>query len=195
MSLSLDFVTLSEAYWRGTASPSQVVDAVFDRIEAKGEDGVWIALAPREDALARASALETLPPESRAELSLFGLPFSVKDNIDVGGLPTTAACPAFSYSPAISSPVVNRLIEAGAIPIGKTNLDQFATGLAGVRSPYGIPRNPFDPRYIPGGSSSGPAVSVASGLVSSRSAATPAAPGAFRPPSTILSASSRRGAS
>ena len=94
------------------------------------------------------------------------LPFAVKDNIDVAGLPTTAACPQFAYTPETSAPVVERLLSAGGILIGKNNLDQFATGLAGVRSPFGVPRNPFDERYIPGGSSSGSAVAVAAGLVS-----------------------------
>ena len=97
---------------------------------------------------------------------LWGLPFAIKDNIDLAGVPTTAACPAYAYIPDRSATVVERLIGAGAIPIGKTNLDQFATGLVGVRSPYGVPGNPFNPAYIPGGSSSGSAVAVATGLVS-----------------------------
>ena len=98
-------------------------------------------------------------------LPLYGLPFAVKDNIDVAGLPTTCACPDFAYAPEHSAPVVERLRRAGALCVGKTNLDQFATGLVGVRSPYGVPRNPFDAAYIPGGSSSGSAVAVATGLV------------------------------
>ena len=91
------------------------------------------------------------------------MPFAVKDNIDVAGLATTAACPGFAYEAKASAEVVRRLVEAGAIVIGKTNLDQFATGLVGVRSPYGVPRNPFDRRFIPGGSSSGSAVAVSRG--------------------------------
>src|SRR6266852_4880568 len=98
-------------------------------------------------------------------LPLFGIPFAVKDNIDVLGLATTAACPGFAYQPQKSAEVVQRLVGAGAIVVGKTNLDQFATGLVGVRSPYGVPRNPLDPKLIPGGSSSGSAVAVATGLV------------------------------
>jgi allophanate hydrolase len=98
-------------------------------------------------------------------MPLYGLPCAVKDNIDVAGLATTAACPGFAYRPTRSAPVVERLIEAGALLVGKTNLDQFATGLVGVRSPYGVPANPFDPAFIPGGSSSGSAVAVAAGLV------------------------------
>ena len=96
---------------------------------------------------------------------LWGLPFAIKDNIDLAGVPTTAACPAFAYTPQDSATAVARLIAAGAIPVGKTNLDQFATGLVGTRSPYPIPKNSFDPAVVPGGSSSGSAVAVASGLV------------------------------
>src|SRR6185369_16552661 len=99
-------------------------------------------------------------------LPLFGVPFAVKDNMDVSGMPTTAACPEFSYLAKESSAAVEKLIQAGAILVGKTNLDQFATGLVGVRSPYGACANPFDERYIAGGSSSGSAVAVATGLVS-----------------------------
>jgi allophanate hydrolase len=101
-----------------------------------------------------------------ARLPLFGIPFAVKDNIDVAGMPTTAGCPAFAYTPAETAPIVARLLAAGAVLLGKTNLDQFATGLVGTRSPYGAPCNPFDARFIPGGSSSGSAVAVAAGLVS-----------------------------
>ena len=100
-----------------------------------------------------------------AERALYGVPVAVKDNIDVAGMPTTAGCPAFAYKPARDATAVARLRAAGAIIIGKTNLDQFATGLVGVRSPYGVPRNPFDRALIPGGSSSGSAVAVAAGLV------------------------------
>jgi allophanate hydrolase len=99
-------------------------------------------------------------------LPLFGIPFAAKDNIDVAGLPTTAACPAFAYTPWETAPVVRQLVSAGAGLVGKTNLDQFAAGLVGTRSPCGVPRNPLDARYIPGGSSSSSAVAVATGLVS-----------------------------
>jgi allophanate hydrolase len=110
--------------------------------------------------------LEALTPEQRTALPLYGLPFGVKDCIDVEGQPTTCACPEFAYTPQRSASVVDRLIAAGAIYIGKTNLDQFATGLVGTRSPYGTARNPFNTDYIPGGSSSGSAVAVAARLVS-----------------------------
>ncbi|MBT9566697.1 MAG: allophanate hydrolase, partial [Thiobacillus sp.] len=99
-------------------------------------------------------------------LPLYGIPFAIKDNIDLAGLPTTAGCPEYAYTPARHAAVVQRLIDAGAIPLGKTNLDQFATGLNGTRSPYGACRNAFNPEYISGGSSSGSAVAVALGLAS-----------------------------
>jgi allophanate hydrolase len=140
------------------------VEEALSRIAARGHDGVWIALAPREQLLDEAHGLASRRAAGEP-LPLYGLPFAVKDNIDVARLPTTAACPAFAYTPGAHAPVVARLIAAGALPIGKTNLDQFATGLVGVRSPYGVPRNPFNDRYIVGGSSSGSGVSVAVGEV------------------------------
>jgi allophanate hydrolase len=160
---SLDIRHLSTAYADGVATPAAVMRIVLDRIAAAGDDHVWIARRP--DAAIMADA-EKLAARGPAGLPLYGLPFAVKDNIDAAGLDTTAACPAFAYRPAANAPAVQRLIDAGAILIGKTNLDQFATGLVGVRSPYGIPRNPFDAAMVPGGSSSGSAVAVAAGLVS-----------------------------
>ena len=133
----------------------------FRRIRERGNDSVWISLEPEDQAFKRAKELEYDP----AELPLKGRTFAIKDNIDLAGLPTTAACPDFRYTPAKSAFVVQRLIDAGAIPIGKTNLDQFATGLNGTRSPYGFPRNFYNPAYISGGSSSGSAIAVAAGLV------------------------------
>ena len=131
---------------------------IFDAIETEGLSPVWIALADRDEAIRKArDADPTLP--------LAGMPFAVKDNIDVAGMPTTAGCPAYSYVPARTATVVQRLLDAGAILIGKTNLDQFATGLVGVRSPYGACSSVFDARSISGGSSSGSAVAVAKGLV------------------------------
>ncbi|MBL8839621.1 MAG: allophanate hydrolase, partial [Alphaproteobacteria bacterium] len=143
--------------------PRRIVDGTLARIAAAGDDRVWIARVPDDVILARATALAALAPAARAALPLFGLTFAVKDNIDVAGLPTTAACPDFAYTPARSATVVERLEAAGAIALGKTNLDQFATGLVGTRTPYGVARNPFDARFIPGGSSSGSAVAVATG--------------------------------
>jgi allophanate hydrolase len=163
MDISLDLKTLAASYEKGLR-PTEIVEAVYDRIAARGEDNVWITLVPKELALARATALEASGDGARPPL--WGIPFAVKDNIDVAGLPTTAACPDFLYMPDTSATVVEKLLAAGAILIGKTNLDQFATGLVGVRSPYGVARNPFNPDYIPGGSSSGSAVAVSAGLVS-----------------------------
>src|SRR5205814_2265898 len=117
----------------------------------------------RDELLAHARRVEA---RGAAAQPLYGVPFAIKDNIDLAGAPTTAACREFAYTPNASAFVVQRLLEAGAIPIGKTNLDQFATGLVGVRSPYGVPRNPYHPEMIPGGSSSGSGVAVAAGLVS-----------------------------
>jgi allophanate hydrolase len=132
------------------------VNELYDRLESAPLRPVWISLVPREIALARARA---------SSGPLAGLTFAIKDNIDILGLPTTAGCPAYAYSPAADATAVEKLIAAGAIPIGKTNLDQFATGLVGTRSPYGACSSVFDARYIGGGSSAGSAVAVASDLV------------------------------
>jgi allophanate hydrolase len=137
------------------------IKETFRRIRERGNDGVWISLVPEEQALDRVAGLGT----ASDDLPLRGLTFAIKDNIDLAGLPTTAACPAFAYVPTRSAHVIQRLLDAGAIPIGKTNLDQFATGLNGTRSPYGFPRNFYNPSYISGGSSSGSAIAVAAGLV------------------------------
>lgn len=162
---SLDIARLRAAYAAGETTPRQVVESILARIEAANDPAIWISRKPDAALLAEADALTSRGPDA-ARLPLYGIPFAVKDNVDVAGLPTTAACPAFAYHPTTSSPVVEQLVAAGAIVIGKTNLDQFATGLVGVRSPYGIPRNSFDPLMVPGGSSSGSAVAVARGLVS-----------------------------
>lgn len=139
---------------------SEMISSVYDRLESEPLNPVWIALVPREAALARVRAVE-----NRADLPLGGMTFAVKDNIDVAGMPTTAGCPAYAYNPSSSATVVTRLQDAGAILIGKTNMDQFATGLVGTRSPFGACSSVFDERYISGGSSSGSAVAVAKGLV------------------------------
>jgi allophanate hydrolase len=150
------------AHRAGTLSPAQTVARSFARIREHNDPAIFISLRDEQDALAEAEALSAKDP---AQLPLYGVPVAVKDNIDVAGLPTTAACPAFAYSPARDATVVARLRAAGAIVIGKTNLDQFATGLVGVRSPYGIPKNPMRGDLVPGGSSSGSAVAVSAGLV------------------------------
>ncbi|HSI85858.1 MAG TPA: allophanate hydrolase, partial [Candidatus Methylacidiphilales bacterium] len=123
---------------------------------------VWIRLLTSEEV---AKYVETLDFDRIHEFPLFGIPFAIKDNIDLDGVPTTCACPDFSFTPSRSAKVVELLIAAGAIPIGKTNMDQFATGLVGVRSPYGACQSVFDPRYVSGGSSSGSGVAVAAGMV------------------------------
>jgi allophanate hydrolase len=161
---SLDLTALAAAYAAG-ATPVQIIREVYARIRARGEDHVWITLRPEEDVLAEAAALAARRSGGE-KLPLYGVPFAAKDNIDVAGLPTTAACPAFAYTPAADAEVVRRLRAAGALLVGKTNLDQFATGLVGVRSPYGAPSSVFNKNYISGGSSSGSAVATAAGLVS-----------------------------
>jgi allophanate hydrolase len=165
--LDLGIHALAAAYASGTLSVRAVIDEVLARIAAAGDDRVWIARVPDAELRAQADALDKRRPvQGKEKLPLFGIPFAAKDNIDVAGVPTTAACPGFSYMPTASAEIVKRLTDAGAICIGKANLDQFATGLVGVRSPYGVPRNPFNADYVPGGSSSGSAVAVSSGLVS-----------------------------
>src|ERR1700761_2323283 len=165
MGQPLDIAALTEAYASGALTPAQILDDACARIAAMGERPVWISLIPRERIAARLAEIEGRKQASEA-LPLYGIPFAVKDNIDVAGIATTAACPDFAYVPDRSATVVERLEAAGAIVVGKTNLDQFATGLVGTRSPYGIPASVFDPAYISGGSSSGSAVAVAAGLVS-----------------------------
>jgi allophanate hydrolase len=166
---ALEVASLRRAFVGGLLSAAELIDRVLDRLAQWDDPGLWIARVDKVAVRRRASALDTAAkadPGLVARLPLFGIPFAIKDNIDLAGMPTTAACPAFAYAPTQSAPVVERLVAAGAVLIGKTNLDQFATGLVGTRSPYGVPRNPFDARYIPGGSSSGSAVAVAAGLVS-----------------------------
>ena len=162
-SLPLDLASLRRAYDGGATTPSAVVEIVLAKIAADGTEGIWIHRREADELRAEARALESADRSDRG--ALYGVPFAVKDNIDVEGVPTTAACPEYAYTPKASSPVVQRLRTAGALFVGKTNLDQFATGLAGVRSPYGIPPNPFDRRYVSGGSSSGSAAAVVRGLV------------------------------
>ena len=158
--LTLD--SLRAAYAGGT-SLVEVLAEVARRRAAWPDRAVFIAETPGEVLRAEAKALLARAPEPNS-LPLWGVPFAVKDNIDAAGLPTTAACPAFAYEPAGDAATVARLRAAGAIVIGKTNLDQFATGLNGTRSPYGAPRSVFDPAYVSGGSSSGSAVAVAAGI-------------------------------
>jgi allophanate hydrolase len=139
-----------------------MAEAAIAADRAHADPAIWISRRSDEAILADARALEAEGPNGRP---LWGVPFAVKDNIDVAGMPTTAGCPGFAYTPETDAPAVRRLLDAGALVIGKTNLDQFATGLVGTRSPYGVPRNVFDPALVPGGSSSGSACAVAAGMV------------------------------
>jgi allophanate hydrolase len=150
------------AHRAGTLTPAQTVARTYRRIRDHNDPAIFISLRDERDAIAEA---EALTKKDAAQLPLYGVPFAVKDNIDALGLPTTAACPAFSYTPTHDATAVAKLRAAGAIMIGKTNLDQFATGLVGARSPYGIPVNPIRADLIPGGSSSGSSVAVSAGLV------------------------------
>jgi allophanate hydrolase len=145
-----------------TRGPLAAAEAALAADQATADPAIWITRVPDDDVLARARALEAEGVRGRP---LWGLTLAVKDNIDAGGLPTTAACPDYAMTPAVSAPSVQRLLDAGALLIGKTNMDQFATGLVGVRSPYGTPRNVFNAAHVPGGSSSGSAVAVAAGIV------------------------------
>ncbi len=156
-----DISSLLQCYANGTFSPTQMVEAIHAEIQ-NDPDHVWIATLSLESLQGYARKAEA---QGMASLPLYGVPFAIKDNIDLADVPTTAACPAFAYTPSRNATVVQKLIDAGAIPIGKTNLDQFATGLNGTRSPYGACRNAFNPAYISGGSSSGSAVAVAKGQV------------------------------
>jgi allophanate hydrolase len=151
-----------QAHRAKTMSPAETVERTFARIAAHADPAIFISLREQAEVVADA---RRLMEAGETERPLYGIPVAVKDNIDVKGLPTTAACPAFAYRPTADAAAVARLKRAGAIVIGKSNLDQFATGLVGVRSPYGIPRNLFDARLIPGGSSSGSALAVAAGIV------------------------------
>jgi allophanate hydrolase len=161
---ALDIGRLARAYRDGSATPTAIAREVLRRCALHADNPIWITRVPDETLLARAAALED---DARARaLPLYGVPFAVKDNIDVAGLPTTAACEAFRHEPATTATAVQRLLDAGAMLVGKTNLDQFATGLVGTRSPFGEVRNAFDPAYVSGGSSSGSAVAVALGLAS-----------------------------
>lgn len=142
-------------------TPTEAVAAAYARM-AEGQAEAWISVVPEDEALARARLLEE---EGRGGRALWGVPFAVKDNIDVAGMTTTVACPAFAYVAEETAPAVQRLLDAGAVLVGKTNLDQFATGLVGTRSPYGTCHSVLDPALISGGSSSGSAVAVAEGVV------------------------------
>jgi allophanate hydrolase len=158
---------LRDAYVLGTTTPTAVITGVLAEIERTRGNHAWITVGTAADLLAEAGRLEARAAEAGGieQLPLFGVPLAVKDNIDVAGYPTTNACPDFSYLPERSATAVQRAVDAGAIVVGKTNLDQFATGLVGVRTPYGVPESVFGQGMVSGGSSSGSALAVATGIV------------------------------
>ncbi|WP_232492695.1 allophanate hydrolase [Novosphingobium kaempferiae] len=162
----LSAASIAAAVNSGATTAVTVAEDTFARVEAYNavQPQIWISRATRSELLDAAEAVDARVAAGE-DLPLAGVPFAVKDNIDVAGFETTAACPAFAYEPEDDAGVIERLLAAGAICIGKTNLDQFATGLNGSRSPYGIPRNASNLNYVSGGSSSGSSVSVAAGLV------------------------------
>ncbi|MCY0902896.1 MAG: allophanate hydrolase, partial [Firmicutes bacterium] len=160
---ALAISTLRGRYLRGETTPREIIREIMESVQATVDQHIWItppAWGLVEPYLQR---IESVEPSS---LPLWGIPFAIKDNMDLAGIPTTAGCPVYAYRPEKSAPVVERLVAAGAIPIGKTNMDQFATGLVGVRSPYGETKNAHRPELISGGSSSGSAVAVAVGQAS-----------------------------
>jgi len=158
---TLGLAELRRAYAEGSTDPNQVFAEIIERAQATAADHIWIEPPSRARLRPYLEALDKLDPE---QAPLWGIPFAVKDNIDVAGWQTTAGCPAYVYTPSSSATVVELLVNAGAVPVGKTNLDQFATGLVGTRSPYGACSNSLDRNYISGGSSSGSAAAVAKGL-------------------------------
>lgn len=158
--LNLTLEAVQAAYDNGQ-TPRQLMAAIREQAESLSDRAIFITLLSESE---QAPFLDALQKLNRVECPLWGVPFVIKDNIDLAGISTTAACEAFSYTPTETAQVVQRLLAAGAIPVGKANLDQFATGLNGTRSPWGACRNSFDPDYVSGGSSAGSAVAVAMGL-------------------------------
>ncbi|EAT13201.1 allophanate hydrolase [Bermanella marisrubri] len=160
---NMSIESLRQEYLKGQITPDALIDSILEKCEGYQDYNIWTHLLSKQEIAPYIDALKNKKPE---DYPLWGIPFAIKDNIDLAGIKTTAACPEFAFLPDSSAYVVSKLIEAGAIPIGKTNLDQFATGLNGTRSPYGPVKNSFKPDYISGGSSSGSSVAVALGLVS-----------------------------
>lgn len=160
---AMNITALQEAYASGTLTPRQVLSDIHQRAALHSDHNIWIHLLNDEELEPYLIALEQKQPE---QMPLWGVPFAIKDNLDLANIPTTAGCEAFTYTPHSSARVVQQLLDAGAIPVGKTNLDQFATGLNGTRSPFGACKNAVNPQYISGGSSSGSSVAVALGLAS-----------------------------
>lgn len=161
--LDLSIYSLHQAYGQGHLSPESVIEYIQKLSQEYKDNPIWIHLLTKEEIQ---PYLDAIKGKNIEDLPLYGIPFAIKDNIDLAGIPTTAGCEEYTYTPSESAFVVEQLISAGAIPIGKTNLDQFATGLVGTRSPYGAVKNAFNADYVSGGSSSGSAVATALGLVS-----------------------------
>ncbi|WP_087719637.1 allophanate hydrolase [Salinicola salarius] len=163
--IGMTITSLLARYRANELTPRGLIDTLLANADARGKDAAWITRLSREQLEPYLERLDSADPQS---LPLYGIPFAIKDNIDLAGVPTTAGSPVYAYTPNESAFVVRQLIEAGAIPMGKTNLDQFATGLVGERAldVYGVPGNAFDAERIPGGSSSGSAVTAAQGQVS-----------------------------
>jgi allophanate hydrolase len=161
--VDLSIAALRSAYAEGSLIPQTLMANIRAYASEYQAHNIWIHLLSEDE---QANYLSALADKDPASYPLWGIPFAVKDNIDLAGITTTAGCKEFAYKPSQSAHVVQQLIDAGAIPVGKTNLDQFATGLNGTRSPWGACKNSFNAEYISGGSSSGSAVSVALGLAS-----------------------------
>jgi allophanate hydrolase len=161
--MNLTISHLQAQYRAGNLTPTQLVQRLDTEIGNEDSHNIWIRRLSLDEMMVYANNLKS---KNAADLPLYGIPFAIKDNIDLAGTPTTAGCSEFAYTPKKSATVVQKLIAAGAIPVGKTNLDQFATGLVGTRSPYGACKNSINPEYISGGSSAGSAVSVALGMAS-----------------------------
>jgi len=159
--LNLSIAALKSAYTSGELTPAVVIDQILDRATEFEDYNIWITRLTKSQIQPYLDALKDKKP---ADYPLWGIPFAIKDNIDLAEIPTTAACKEFTYTPEDSAFVVQQLINAGAIPVGKANLDQFATGLNGTRSPWGPCKNSFNPEYVSGGSSAGSSVAVALGL-------------------------------
>jgi allophanate hydrolase len=160
---SLLIADLRRGYLDGSLTPALVMQRLAALADQTDSRNVWVTRLSHDQVMRYVQALQGRRVD---ELPLYGIPFVIKDNIDLEGVPTTAGCPRYAYTPQRSAHVVQRLLDAGAIPLGKTNLDQFATGLVGIRSPYGACRNGINPAFIAGGSSSGSAVAVATGIAS-----------------------------
>jgi allophanate hydrolase len=163
MSIDMSIKGLQNSFSSNTLTPAGLMQGIREQATTLSEHNIWIHLLTIEE---QAPYLEGLKHKDPQSSPLWGIPFAIKDNIDLANIPTTAGCEAFAYTPGKNSYVVQQLIDAGAIPVGKTNLDQFATGLNGTRSPIGPCRNSFNSDYISGGSSSGSSVAVALGLAS-----------------------------